>query len=351
MNHDILLNKLNYYGINGKANSWFKSYLTNRTQYTEVGDTQSEIGYIKCGVPQGSVLGPLLFLLYINDITTTTNALDFILFADDTTVIFSNKMEPNTENILNTELKKVSNWLASNKLSLNVSKSNFMHFTPSKRENMVVTPILDNTPVEEKETTKYLGVFIDNELNWKQHIQYVKTKLSKALGVISKIKYFTSKKVLTNLYYSFVQPYINYNLLNWSSANVSTLQCITNCIKKAVRIIASKNKFEHTTPIFKELKILPFDLQVKLNKGIFMWKIYKHHIPPPISNLFKQNNSTIMTRINPTKYLLPNPTNERDKRNLTYSCVKLWNTQIPEHLKILNKNFNKKYKSYLLQQL
>ena len=128
VNHQILLQKLHHYGIKNKALIWFKSYLTNRTQYTEVGDTLSDVGFINCGVPQGSVLGPLLFLLYINDISESSQLLKFFLFADDTTVFYSDKTNPETENLLNTELNKVSDWLAANKLSLNVDKSNFMHF-------------------------------------------------------------------------------------------------------------------------------------------------------------------------------------------------------------------------------
>ena len=118
VNHEILLKKLKYCSIRDKALLWFTSYLANRTQYTEVGDTLSEIGYFKCGVLQGSVLGPLLFLLYINDITKSSNILKFFLFADDTTVFYSDKTNAETENILNTELHKVSDWFAANKLSL-----------------------------------------------------------------------------------------------------------------------------------------------------------------------------------------------------------------------------------------
>ena len=189
MNHEILLEKLKYYGIAGKALLWFKSYLSNRTQYTEIGDTLSEIGYVKCGVPQGSVLGPLLFLLYINDITESSNIFSFFLFADDTTVFYSNKSNPETENILNTELNKISGWLAANKLSLNVGKSKLMKFSLTDNKKMQTSNILINAiPVQEKTVTKYLGTLIDNKLNWKQHIQYVKSKISRAIGIISKTR-------------------------------------------------------------------------------------------------------------------------------------------------------------------
>ena len=114
VNHDILIEKLNFYGVKDKALAWFKSYLSNRAQYTQIGENLSDIGLIKHGVPQGSVLGPLLFLVYINDITESSKILKFYLFADDTTVFYSDKTNPETESLLNIELCKVSDWLAAN---------------------------------------------------------------------------------------------------------------------------------------------------------------------------------------------------------------------------------------------
>ena len=129
VNHNILLKKLEHYGIRGTPLNWFKSYLYDRQQYTEFGDVLSDLDYIKCGVPQGSVLGPLLFLIYINDIVNSSALLKFFLFADDTTIFFSGKPTPSLEKTLNSELKKVNKWLMSNKLSLNVGKPCFLNFS------------------------------------------------------------------------------------------------------------------------------------------------------------------------------------------------------------------------------
>ena len=132
VNHDILLNKLEYYGIRGIALNWFKSYLSDRMQCTEIGDTQSKLSFIKHGVPQGSILGPLLFLLYINDIVMSSPVFKFILFADDTSLFYSHKNKHDAVDILNSELSKISQWLAANKLSLNVSKSKLLVFSNQK---------------------------------------------------------------------------------------------------------------------------------------------------------------------------------------------------------------------------
>ena len=129
---------------------------------------------------------------HINDIAESSNILKFYLFADDTTVFYSDKTNPNTADLLNDELSKVSDWLAANKLSLNVKKSNFLHFHQGKERKTTLNLTLNGTKVEEKTVAKYLGVFIDNKLNWKTHIQHVLTKLSRGNGMISKIRYYVN---------------------------------------------------------------------------------------------------------------------------------------------------------------
>ena len=133
MNHTILLDKLNYYGFRGIVNQWFSSYLSNRTQSTEIGSHISSKLNINCGVPQGSVLGPLLFLLYINDIQYCSSKLQFFLFADDTNALYAHKDLKTLELTVNAELHNLYNWLTSNKLSLNIKKSNYVIFRPYQK--------------------------------------------------------------------------------------------------------------------------------------------------------------------------------------------------------------------------
>ena len=168
-----------------------------------------------------------MILLYINDIAESSDILKFFLFADDTTVFYSaDPSNINTEDILNTELEKVSCWLAANKLSLNVKKSNFLHFHLGKLKKRSIDLKINDTPVEEKQTTKYLGAFIDNKLSWKNQIQHTNTKIAKGIGLISKIRYYVNETCLKNLYYSFIQSHINYNLLNWSCTQRNLLDPI-----------------------------------------------------------------------------------------------------------------------------
>ena len=351
VNHDILIQKLDYYGIRGNALNLFKSYLTERQQFTEIGDTLSDMEYIKCGVPQGSILGPILFLLYINDITESSTLLKFYLFADDTTLFYSCKADNNTEVVLNNELSKVSSWLASNKLSLNVAKSNFLSFSFIKHTTIKLN--INSIPLIEKQNTKYLGVIIDNKLDWKTHIQAVNTKLSKGIGLLSRIRHYVPKNVLKSLYYSFINPHIEYNLLNWSCTSKTNLECINTSMKKAIRIITFSKRQDHTLPLFHKLEILPLDSCIKLKQATFMWKFEYNFLPTAIMANFNTYSSEIITRLNMNKIRLPSPRLNIAKRLLTFEGVKLWNNEIPNGLKHSTslRTFTKKYRSFLLSQL
>ena len=224
VNHQILLQKLEYYGIRGMENDWFKSYLDNRKQFVSMGGVKSDMLGITCGVPQGSVLGPILFLLYINDFHNCSKILDFHLFADDSNIFYTDKKLSKVESCINSEIKCVSTWLCANKLSLNIEKSSFVIFHPiQKKIGDSFQVILNNEFLKREYKTKYLGVVIDCHLNWGDHVSHVSKKIKRNIGAISKVRHFVNLEILKSLYYALVYPYLTYCLITWGNTYHTTL--------------------------------------------------------------------------------------------------------------------------------
>ena len=205
INHSILLNKLKLYGIRGVAGEWLRSYLTGRVQYVKMGLYLSKTLGISCGVTQGSVLGPKLFNVYINDIFGVSQLLKLILFADDTNIFFSTNNYNDLVNMVNEELNKLKKWMDTNKLSLNLNKTKAMMFGNSKT-NPKLQIMIGGVHIENVDENKFLGVIIDRKLSWKAHVRHIKTKISKSLSIINKVKPFLDGNVLRTLYCSLVLP-------------------------------------------------------------------------------------------------------------------------------------------------
>ena len=170
MNHSILLQKLNVYGIRGVAEKWIESYLNDRKQFVKICDSSSNALGVSCGVTQSSALGSRLFILYVNDICNVSKILKFVLFTDDTNILYSDaNVNKNLNNVVNNELDKLSTWLIINKLSLNVSKTNYILFGNRKVHSDLDIKI-HNDKITRVSETKFLGVLIDEKLNWKRHV-------------------------------------------------------------------------------------------------------------------------------------------------------------------------------------
>ena len=227
VNHDILFDNLEHYGIRGVALDWMKNYFHNRLQFVQYNDTLSTFKSIRCGVPQRSILGPLLFLLYINDLCDVTNVLEFILFADDTNLFYSHKNQSSLANVINREIHKLSEWFRANKLSINIKKSNYMLFKPRQKRLNIELPIsLNGDKIDMVKEVVFLGVILDEHISWKPHISHVARKISKSIGIIYKASFCLSKTSLYKLYYSLVYPYIQYCIIVWGSTYQTNLNRI-----------------------------------------------------------------------------------------------------------------------------
>ena len=280
VDHSILLKKMANYGIRGLQLKWFHSYLSERTQRVLCNGSLSTSGHIAYGVPQGSNLGPLLFLLYINDLANVSATLHFILFADDTNIFYSNQSCTSLMEIVNLELTLISQWFVANRLTLNVEKTNFINFKSHRKikpVNLALT--LEGSPICQVDSTKFLGVFLDQHLSWKTHINYISQKIAKNIGIVSRIAYLLPLTIRLNLYYSLILPYLSYCNLIWASNYESRIHKLIILQKKAVRLIQGARKDAHTAPIFRDLNLLNLTQIRSLQIGEFIYR-YEHNLLP-----------------------------------------------------------------------
>ena len=308
---------------------------------------------VKHGVRQGSILGPLLFRIYINDIVKSSPKLEFLLFADDTSIFLSHRDPKELRKILNIELCHVSDWLKSNKLSLNVAKSNFLHFrNKNDTNNQRIKLFIDKSEIEEKEFAKYLGIIIDNKLTFAQHIDYLETKLNKGNAIIAKLRHFSPETVVRNLYFAHIQSHLNYGLLIWGNAAITHLNKLKKSQEKAIKIMTFKNKHDIVVPrLFKNVDILPMNFMKSLNSGLFIWKIQNNILPnctlklPALNGVNKNPRDSL-------KLIIPFRNTEFGKRTIFYIGIKEWN-KIPNEIKSLTSLnlFKKNYKKYLITNL
>ena len=348
VNYEILLKKLYAYGIRGTVHTWFDNYLSDRFNYVSIDHATSPFLQIQCGVPQGSILGPILFLLYINDLPQCSELFP-IIFADDTNVFCSGRDVNDCMRIMNSELCKLNFWICSNKLSLNVDKSHFIVFSKSKTPTIPLLSV-DGKEINRVNSIKFLGVFIDDRLSWDCHVRHIRGKISRSIGVLSRSKHLLSAATLKTLYYAFIQPYLSYCIDVWGQCNESLFQSVFRLQKKAIRLITFSNRNAHTTTLFKSLEILTLRNIYIASIAVFMFKYHLRRLPPVIDELFTLNSHihTINTR---QRNLLHGPLlrSKFSEKSIRFRGTLIWN-QIPGNFDVdvsLN-SFKSSLHSYLL---
>ena len=312
INHDILLCKLYHYGIRGVANNWFRNYLSNRKQYTEYQSVVSPLSTVTHGVPQGSILGPLLFLIYINDLPNATS-LEVLSFADDTTIYSSGHNHQHLFETLNLELNKLYIWLCENQLSLNITKTKYMVFGP---HGFIINPNLNikinNVNIQRigaglgEETTKFLGINFDQNLTWKPHVDNICKKISKAVFALNKVKNVLPQLAMKTLYFALIQSQLSYGLLAWG--NSTSILRVLKLQKKCIRLIAHKSYRAHTEPLFKKFEILKVTDLYKLQATLFIHDYLCNNLPHSFRHFYPERNETY------------NLTRRSNARNIYYQC-------------------------------
>ena len=351
--HKILLNKLAHYGIWGVAFKLLSSYLTYQKQFVNFNQHHSELKDIKYGVPQGSSLGPLLFLIYVNDLQ---NAVDCTprLFADDTCFIFQASNPLILQGIINKELKNLNIWCCANKLTVNPSKSNVLVISPKLIHDFTeqLTVSYDTFQICSVKSVKYLGVIIDNRINFYEHIKVLECKIARSVGILTKLKTILPKQNLLQLYYTLVHSHLTYGIFIWGSTYPSHLQKLQKLQNKALKAICNAPYRSLAKPLYAQLNILQIEDVYKYEIAKFMFNFNKTLAPSPFSNFFQKihqvsNRSTRLSAEQDNLYI-PRYRNNRLQRCIKYQGVKIWNI-IPKEIKKSTYNiFKNKYKKYLL---
>jgi hypothetical protein len=334
IDHDILLKKLSHYGIRGIALDLLQSYLNNRSQSVVYQNVASSYSKITCGVPQGSILGPVLFLIYINDIYLCSKLLHFILFADDTTIFLAGDSWQYVSTTMENELLIISDWFKANKLSLNIKKTNLISFLRSKQSPIDLNIKIDGSRIAQVTSTKFLGVEIDQHLSWKGHIKKICSKICSVIGILSKIRFKISQQTALLLYNSLILHHLNYCNLIWASNYKAELVKIQVLQRRALRICTYSPRLIRSNILYRSSRSLDVVDLNKLQIVKFMYSVYHSLMPVGIMSLF-QRTCTMHhhTTRGKENFYHQNFTSNVRKFSIAINGPNVWNS-VPSHIKL-----------------
>ena len=342
-------------GIRGVAFDWFRSYLSAREQFTGLGSATSSRQIISCGVPQGSILGPLLFLLYINDIVRSCHKSNLVLFADDTNLLIEHTDFKELINLASIEIQQISHWFQINKLSLNIDKTQFMIFgTPRRQIPFEPTIAINNKQVERVRVIKFLGVYIDDLLNWKFHIRDKSKIISRNLGILHRIKNCVPLNIRKTLYQSLIHTHLTYGISAWGNSHSKEMKSLRLLQKKAVRFISNSKYNAHCYPIFSRLGILTVNDLFHIESCKIYLKSQKNKLPQYHSKQFTRAADTHNYPTRQRDDLRP-PTTIHGIQNqlLSVKVAKVWNP-LPDSIKQQStksvKSFCNRYHQHLISK-
>ena len=282
--HKGLLYKLNSVGITGSLLQWFKDYLNDRKQRVVLPGANSNWSFVKAGVPQGSILGPLLFLLYINDIVESINS-SIRLFADDTSLYIIVDSPIEAANKLNSDLQKVHDWATQWLVTFNPLKSEAIIFSRKRAKPYHPPVLMENQPIIEVSSHKHLGIIFSNDCTWHEHLENVKAKAWKRINIMRKLKFKLDRKSLQTIYFSFIRPLLEYANVVWDNCTQYEANELEQIQHEAARIVTGATKLVSINSLFLETGWETLALRRDKQKLQLFYKMYNEFTPDYLSSL------------------------------------------------------------------
>ena len=343
VDHKILIKKLKFYGVDGTVLLWIENYLTGRYQATKSGGKVSLLKLIMCGVPQGSILGPLLFSIFINDLTYICHLSKPSLFADDGALFFEDTCR-HSYLAIRLELVTVMKWLQANKLALNTDKTNFMVFDSSKNVDNIT--LENGATIHEVKSVKYLGLMLDSGLKFNDHVDYVKKKVLKRIGAMYRAGSLLSKKFRKMFANSLMLPQFDYLDTIYSRANKTKLAELDILYKRVAKNALGVEKTESSINVYKDMGWLPLHLRRQLHLSSYTFKTIKDYCPRNMMDKFSYMSGGSRSSEN-CDLSIPK---SKSFKQFSFQAAKCWNILPADLRKIDNpSNFSKFLKARLLK--
>jgi len=342
VDHSVLLNKLVLYKCSQTTVNWFKSYLSDRKQRVNINGTMSAEKSITCGVPQGSILGPLLFLIFINDLPISLhdviNSTD--MYADDTTICDIQTSKDTLKTNLQSCLAILETWCTNNGMVLNTDKTKvLMITTPHKRARLGENSIsltFKNVPLQSSNTEKLLGIYVNENLKWNDHVNKIKKKISTNIWLLSRIKMYIPLHARILFYKAYIQPHLDFCSVVWGGTNNTNIHKLYILQKRLCKTIFGKD-YTTVSDAMEVMSSLNIQDRIIVNKAKFMYKVSKGLVPGYITSMFEKDQ-TVYNNLRSSSYLnytIPRPRIEQFKESISYSGPSIWN-RIPESIRCMN---------------
>ena len=353
VNHNILIKKLSIYKVSNSSLQWFISYLESRQQTIDSGQGMSIHSLIRSGVPQGSILGPILFLLFINDLPLLLNSCHVDFFADDATAHTSNQ---NIE-IINAELQSdfsiAVSWSKQNKLPINYDKTTYMVIGAKKRvqDEYQLELSADNHAINKVTKQRLLGIIIDDHLSWTAHIDHLCSTLAAKISLLRQLSTYVPQDVQKLYYQSYILPLLDYGSNTWGTTSCANIERLSKLQKRAARIILKADFFTPSKLMFETLGWLSVPKRLLYNKAILTYKALNNMTPAYITNLLTPISKTHSLSLRSSEngaLCIPRSRSALYDRSFSHSASKLWNS-LPQNIRIINsfRSFKTDLRNYI----